>query len=100
MPRRYRQIALAGTWVQADQKEGFTLHTTNSALILAAAAAVVNLALPPAAMAQQSANEKSSAEMAQDLKALREQVETLQRRLDAQIEAEQQAKAAADAAAA
>ena len=63
------------------------MHTTNSALILAAAAAVVNLALPPAAMAQQSANEKSSAEMAQDLKALREQVETLQRRLDAQIEA-------------
>ena len=38
--------------------------------------------------------------MAQEIRALRERVEALQRRLDAQIEAEQQAKAAADAAAA
>src|ERR1700685_290350 len=76
-------------------------HPKLSALIGASLAAIVTLSAGPRAVAQQSSEEKqSSAEMAQEIKALRDQVEALQRRLDAQIEAEQQAKAAADAAAA
>lgn len=77
------------------------MHPNKSALTGAILAVVINLGAGGPAVAQQYPDEKpSSAEMAQEIKALRERVEALQRRLDAQIEAEQQAKAAADAAAA
>jgi hypothetical protein len=76
------------------------LYPTKPALIGATLLAIIALGAAAQAVAQQSSNEKSSAEMAQEIKALRDRVEALQRRLDAQIEAEQQAKAAADAAAA
>src|SRR6202167_2568436 len=82
------------------KKKDPKLYPRKSALIGATLVAIINLGAAVPAMAQQSSNEKSSAEMAQEIKALRDQVEALQRRLDAQIEAEQQAKAAADAAAA
>jgi hypothetical protein len=62
--------------------------------------AIINLGTAGEAVAQRSSYEKSSAEMAQEIKALRDQVDALQRRLDAQIQAEQQAKSTADAAAA
>lgn len=72
-----------------------------SSLLGASLAAIIILGAGGEALAQQSSDEKqSSAEMAQEIKALRDRVEALQRRLDTQIEAEQQAKAAADAAAA
>ena len=77
------------------------MHPKPSALIGASLAAIITLSVGAPAMAQQSSDEKqSSAEMQQEIKALRDRVEALQRRLDTQIEAEQQAKAAADAAAA
>ncbi len=76
------------------------MHPKKPALIGASLAAIISLSAGAPAVAQQSSDEKqSSAEMAQEIKALRDRVEALQRRLDAQIEAEQQAKAAADAAA-
>lgn len=89
------------------------MHPRKSALIGASLATIINLGAAQAAVAQQnppaqqnpdekssSADEKSSFELAQEIKALRDQIDALQRRLDAQIEAQQQAKAAADAAAA
>jgi hypothetical protein len=75
------------------------LHPTKSALIGATMLAIINFGLAGEAVAQRSSYE-SSAEMAQEIKALRDQVDALQRRLDAQIQTEQQAKATADAAAA
>jgi hypothetical protein len=71
-----------------------------SALIGASLAAIIILGAGGETAAQSSDEKQSSAEMSQEIKALRDRVEALQRRLDAQIEAEQQAKAAADAAAA
>jgi len=68
-------------------------------LSVASMVAIFNLGAA-AAVAQQPAGEQSSDELAQEIQALRDKVEALQRRLDAQIEAQRQAKDAADAAAA
>jgi hypothetical protein len=72
---------------------------TNKLIVGASVGALLNLSVLGAADAK-APDDQSAAAMAQELKQLQEQVDSLKKRLDAQAAAEQQTKAAADSAAA
>jgi hypothetical protein len=76
------------------------MQSTRSLIIGASLAALINLGASGGVEAKQSSNDPSSKEMAKQIQALREQIDALQRKVDAQAATEQQTQAAADAAAA
>jgi len=76
------------------------MYSTKSLIIGASLGALMSLGTAPGAEAKQSQDDLSSKEMARQIQALRDQVESLQHRLDTQAAAQEQTKAAADGAAA
>ena len=73
------------------------MQPTRSLIIGASLGALINLAVTSGAEAKSSDDAK---ETARQIQALRDQIDALQRKVDAQAAAEQQTKAQADAASA
>ena len=75
------------------------MQSTRSLIIGAGLGTLLSLGAAPGVEAKQSSDAASSKEMATQIQALRDQVESLQQRLDSQAAAQEQTKAEADSAA-